>query len=88
VPDKVNVPDPCLVSFVPLTILNIVLEPLLVIVAPSSPPPEAKLIPRFAFNVTPSARDKVALFAMLNWLGTNDPGAVPKLESLLIDNIP
>jgi hypothetical protein len=25
---------------------------------------------------------------MLNWLEINDPGSVPKLESLLIDNVP
>ena len=62
------------------------LVPLLAIVA--IPPPEAKLIPRFAFNVTPSARDNVIVFAILIWLETNDPGAVPKLESLLIDNVP
>ena len=57
---------PDLVSFVPLTTLNIVLEPLLVIVAPSLPPPEAILTPRFAFNVTPSPRDSVAEFPIFN----------------------
>ena len=75
-----------MVKAFPLITPNIVLVPLLVILA--IPPPEAKLIPRFAFNVTPSASDNVIVFAILNWLETNDPGAVPKLESLLIDNVP
>ena len=66
VPDKINVPEPDLVSFVPLTTLNIVLEPLLVIVAPSVAPLEAILTPRFAFNVTPSAKDNVAEFPICN----------------------
>ena len=86
-PDRVNVPAPDLVRAAPLITPNIVLVPLLVILAYVTPP-EAKLIPRFAFNVTPSASDNVIVFAMLNWLETNDPGAVPKLESLLIDNVP
>ena len=86
-PDRVNVPAPDLVRAAPLITPNIVLVPLLVILAYVTPP-EAKLIPRFAFNITPSASDNVIVFAMLNWLETNDPGAVPKLESLLIDNVP